>query len=130
MKELKNAFRPEFLNRVDDIIVFHKLNKEELKEIVTMMVGKLTDRLSEQNIHVSVTDAAKDKIAAEGYDPEYGARPLIRAIQKTVEDNLSELILEGKELEGKNVTVDFDGESFQYDISERESDQATTSSEA
>lgn len=95
-----------------------------------MMVGKLTDRLSEQNIHVSVTDAAKDKIAAEGYDPEYGARPLIRAIQKTVEDNLSELILEGKELEGKNVTVDFDGESFQYDISERESDQATTSSEA
>lgn len=82
MKELKSAFRPEFLNRVDDTIVFHKLNKDELKEIVTMMVGKLTSRLSEQNINVRVTEAAKDKIAEEGYDPEYGARPLIRAIQK------------------------------------------------
>lgn len=65
----------------------------------------------------------KDKIAEEGYDPEYGARPLIRAIQKTVEDNLSELILEGKELEGKNVTVDYDGETFQYDIHERETNE-------
>ncbi|ELH0915673.1 ATP-dependent Clp protease ATP-binding subunit [Staphylococcus pseudintermedius] len=123
MKELKSAFRPEFLNRVDDTIVFHKLNKDELKEIVTMMVGKLTSRLSEQNINVRVTEAAKDKIAEEGYDPEYGARPLIRAIQKTVEDNLSELILEGKELEGKNVTVDYDGETFQYDIHERETNE-------
>lgn len=123
MKELKSAFRPEFLNRVDDTIVFHKLNKDELKEIVTMMVGKLTSRLSEQNINVRVTEVAKDKIAEEGYDPEYGARPLIRAIQKTVEDNLSELILEGKELEGKNVTVDYDGETFQYDIHERETNE-------
>ncbi|MFB3206032.1 ATP-dependent Clp protease ATP-binding subunit, partial [Staphylococcus pseudintermedius] len=123
MKELKSAFRPEFLNRVDDTIVFHKLNKDELKEIVTMMVGKLTSRLSEQNINVRVTEAAKDKITEEGYDPEYGARPLIRAIQKTVEDNLSELILEGKELEGKNVTVDYDGETFQYDIHERETNE-------
>ncbi len=82
LKELKNSFRPEFLNRVDDIIVFHKLTKEELKEIVTMMVNKLTNRLSEQNINIIVTDKAKDKIAEEGYDPEYGARPLIRAIQK------------------------------------------------
>ncbi|NJH96483.1 AAA family ATPase, partial [Staphylococcus agnetis] len=120
MKELKNAFRPEFLNRVDDTIVFHKLSQEELKEIVTMMVNKLTTRLSEQNINIKVTDAAKDQIASEGYDPEYGARPLIRAIQKTVEDNLSELILEGKELDGKDVTVDYDGKSFQYDIQDRD----------
>ena len=119
MKELKNAFRPEFLNRVDDIIVFHKLSKDELKEIVTMMVNKLTDRLSEQNIHIRVTDAAKDKIATEGYDPEYGARPLIRAIQRTVEDNLSELILQGNELEGKQVTVDHDGTEFKYDIADK-----------
>ncbi|QLK85324.1 ATP-dependent Clp protease ATP-binding subunit [Staphylococcus sp. 17KM0847] len=125
MKELKNAFRPEFLNRVDDIIVFHKLDKDELKEIVTKMVGQLTQRLSEQNIHVHVTEAAKEKIASEGYDPEYGARPLIRAIQKTVEDSLSELILEGTELEGKDVTVDYDDASFQYNVTEREVTEAT-----
>ncbi len=74
----------KFLNRKYYIIVFHKLTKEELKEIVTMMVNKLTNRLSEQNINIIVTDKAKDKIAEEGYDPEYGARPLIRAIQKTI----------------------------------------------
>jgi len=119
MKELKNAFRPEFLNRVDDIIVFHKLSKDELKEIVTMMVNKLTQRLSEQDIQIEVTDKAKEVIAEEGYDPEYGARPLIRAIQKTVEDNLSELILEGNQIEGKAVTIDHDGTEFKYDIHDR-----------
>ena len=119
LKELKNAFRPEFLNRVDDIIVFHKLDKDELKEIVTMMVNKLTERLSEQDISISVTDTAKEKIAEEGYDPEYGARPLIRAIQKTVEDNLSELILDGNKIEGKDVVIDHDGKEFKYDIKDR-----------
>lgn len=67
---------------MDDIIVFHKLSKDELKEIVTMIVNKLTQRLSEQDIQIEVTDKAKEVIAEEGYDPEYGARPLIRAIQK------------------------------------------------
>ncbi|COQ43392.1 stress response-related Clp ATPase [Streptococcus pneumoniae] len=111
---------------MDDIIVFHKLSKEELKEIVTMMVNKLTLRLSEQNINIKVTEKAKEKIAEEGYDPEYGARPLIRAIQKTVEDNLSELILDGNQLEGKEVTVDHDGEEFKYDIQDRKEDKAST----
>ena len=129
MKELKNAFRPEFLNRVDDIIVFHKLSQEELKEIVTMMVNKLTDRLAEQDIVIKVTDAAKAKIAEEGYDPEYGARPLIRAIQKTVEDNLSELILAGNQLEGKDVIIDHDGNEFQYNIEERQEDEQDNTAE-
>lgn len=120
MKELKNAFRPEFLNRVDDIIVFHKLDKAELKEIVTKMVHNLTDRLSEQDINIEVTEAAKEKIAEEGYDPQYGARPLIRAIQKTVEDNLSELILDGNQLEGKDVVVDHNGDKFEYKINDRQ----------
>ena len=120
MKELKNAFRPEFLNRVDDIIVFHKLDKAELKEIVTKMVSNLTDRLSEQDINIEVTEAAKEKIAEEGYDPQYGARPLIRAIQKTVEDNLSELILDGNQLEGKDVVVDHNGDKFEYKINDRQ----------
>ena len=128
MKELKNSFRPEFLNRVDDIIVFHKLTKDELKEIVTMMVNKLTHRLSEQNINIVVTDKAKEKIAEEGYDPEYGARPLIRAIQKTVEDNLSELILDGNKIEGKEVTIDHDGKEFKYDIHEITAKKETTES--
>ena len=120
MKELKNAFRPEFLNRVDDIIVFHKLDKAELKEIVTKMVSNLTDRLSEQDINIEVTEAAKEKIAEEGYDPQYGARPLIRAIQKTVEDNLSELILDGNQLEGKDVVVDHNGDKYEYKINDRQ----------
>lgn len=91
-----------------------------------MMVKKLTDRLSEQNINISVTDKAKEKIAEEGYDPEYGARPLIRAIQKTVEDNLSELILDGNQIEGKEVTIDHDGDEFKYDIHEKSDDKETT----
>ena len=126
LKELKNAFRPEFLNRVDDIIVFHKLDKAELKEIVTKMVNQLTDRLSEQDINIEVTEAAKEKIAEEGYDPQYGARPLIRAIQKTVEDNLSELILDGNQLEGKDVVVDHNGEKFEYNINDRKTDETET----
>src|SRR5699024_6536069 len=87
--------------------------------IVTMMVNKLTERLSEQDISISVTDTAKEKIAEEGYDPEYGARPLIRAIQKTVEDNLSELILDGNKIEGKDVVIDHDDKKFKYDIKDR-----------
>ena len=90
------------------------------------MVKKLTDRLSEQNINISVTDKAKEKIAEEGYDPEYCARPLIRAIQKTVEDNLSELILDGNQIEGKEVTIDHDGDEFKYDIHEKSDDKETT----
>ena len=121
MKELKEAFRPEFINRVDDIIVFHSLEKEELREIVTLMVSQLADRLQEQKIHLEITDAGKDKIVEEGYDPEYGARPLARAIQKSVEDRLSEAILAGEDFEGKRVIIDFkDGE---YDIRTEEMEE-------
>ena len=94
MEELKKAFRPEFLNRIDEIIVFHALEKKHLTEIVTLMSDQLTKRLKEQDITL-ITDAAMDKIAEEGYDPEYGARPLRRAIQKHIEDRLSEELLKG-----------------------------------
>ncbi|WP_312040204.1 ATP-dependent Clp protease ATP-binding subunit [Macrococcoides bohemicum] len=111
MDELKKQFRPEFLNRIDDIIVFHKLEKEQLKEIVTFMVNGLTKRLKEQDIYITLTDAAKEKVADDGYDPEYGARPLTRSIQKNIEDKLSEELLKGEELAGHNVTIDYkDGE--------------------
>ncbi|QUR94725.1 ATP-dependent Clp protease ATP-binding subunit [Macrococcoides canis] len=115
MDELKKQFRPEFLNRIDDIIVFHKLEKDHLKEIVTLMVEGLANRLKEQDIHISLTDAAKEKIADEGYDPEYGARPLARAIQKHIEDQLSEELLKGEELTGHHITIDYVDDTFKID---------------
>ncbi|MGM7637223.1 MULTISPECIES: ATP-dependent protease ATP-binding subunit ClpC [unclassified Bacillus (in: firmicutes)] len=118
MEELKRAFRPEFLNRIDEIIVFHALEKKHLKEIVTLMSDQLTSRLKEQDIIVELTDQAKEKIADEGYDPEYGARPLRRALQKQVEDRLSEELLKGKVLTGQHVIVDVDNNEFVVKIKE------------
>lgn len=112
LEELKKAFRPEFLNRVDEMIVFHALEKEHLKEIVTLMTGQLTTRLKEQEIELELTEAAQDKIAVEGYDPEYGARPLRRALQKHVEDRLSEELLKGTVLTGYKVVFDVEDNEF------------------
>lgn len=111
LEELKKAFRPEFLNRIDELIVFHSLEKEHLKEIVSYMASSLTKRLKEQNIELELTPAALEKIAEEGYDPQYGARPLRRALQKHVEDRLSEELLKGTVLTGQVVVFDYvDGE--------------------
>ncbi len=111
LEELKKAFRPEFLNRIDEMIVFHSLEKEHLKEIVSYMAASLTKRLKEQDIELELTPAALEKIADEGYDPQYGARPLRRAIQKHVEDRLSEELLKGTVLTGQVVVFDYvDGE--------------------
>ncbi|QQZ09521.1 ATP-dependent protease ATP-binding subunit ClpC [Heyndrickxia vini] len=106
MDELKRAFRPEFLNRIDEIIVFHALEKEHLRNIVSLLSDQLVKRLKEKDIELELTAAAKEKIAEEGYDPEYGARPLKRAIQKHVEDRLSEELLKGVILEGQKVIID------------------------
>ena len=95
MEELKKAFRPEFLNRIDDIIVFAHLNKEEIREIVDLMLNDLFKRLGERELTIEVTDEAKDYLAKEGYSETYGARPLRRVIQKNVEDVLAEEILTG-----------------------------------
>jgi ATP-dependent Clp protease ATP-binding subunit ClpC len=111
MEELKKAFRPEFLNRIDEIIVFHALERKHLEEIVTLLSAQLIKRLNEQNISLELTDAAKAKISQEGYDPEYGARPLRRAIQKHIEDRLSEELLKGTLLTGQHAIIDVaDGE--------------------
>ncbi|WP_438313610.1 ATP-dependent Clp protease ATP-binding subunit [Sporosarcina sp. FA9] len=113
LEELKKAFRPEFLNRVDEMIVFHSLEKEHLRKIVTLMSDELSKRLAEQEIVLELTDEAKLKISEIGYDPEYGARPLRRAIQKHIEDRLSEELLKGTVLTGGKVVVDVvDGEFF------------------
>ncbi|PAE23007.1 MULTISPECIES: ATP-dependent protease ATP-binding subunit ClpC [Bacillaceae] len=111
MEEMKKSFRPEFLNRIDEIIVFHALERKHLQEIVSLMSDTLTKRLKEQDIALELTDAAKEKISVEGYDPEYGARPLRRAIQKHIEDRLSEELLRGTVLTGQSVVIDVkDGE--------------------
>jgi ATP-dependent Clp protease ATP-binding subunit ClpC len=112
MEELKKAFRPEFLNRIDEIIVFHALEKKHLKEIVTLLSDQLVKRLQEQEIVLGLTDKAKEKISEEGYDPEYGARPLRRAIQKHIEDRLSEELLKGQVLTGQNVIIDVEDGEF------------------
>jgi ATP-dependent Clp protease ATP-binding subunit ClpC len=105
MNELKKAFRPEFLNRIDETIVFHSLEKKHMKDIVTLMVKQLHDRLKEQEIDLSLTDKAIEKIANEGFDPEYGARPLRRSLQKNIEDLLSEEMLKGTIDKGQTVKV-------------------------
>ncbi|PWF99989.1 ATP-dependent Clp protease ATP-binding subunit [Levilactobacillus bambusae] len=102
---LKKSFRPEFLNRVDEIVVFHSLTKEQLHQIVKLMTQEIVDRLAEQNVKLKVTPAAIDKIAAAGFDPEYGARPIRRALQTEIEDRLSESLLDGTIHEGDRVTV-------------------------
>ncbi len=112
MEELKKAFRPEFLNRIDEIIVFHALERAQLKQIVSLLSEQLIKRLKEQHIQLELTDAAKDKISDEGYDPEYGARPLRRAIQKHIEDRLSEELLKGTVLTGHNILIDVQNGEF------------------
>ena len=107
LEELKKAFRPEFLNRIDEMIVFHSLDKAHLKEIIQLMAKSLTNRLAEQDIALEFTEAALEKIADEGYDPEYGARPLRRALQKHVEDRLSEELLKGTIAKGGNIIFDY-----------------------
>ncbi|MFF2754637.1 ATP-dependent Clp protease ATP-binding subunit [Psychrobacillus sp. NPDC058041] len=112
LEELKKAFRPEFLNRLDEMIVFHSLEKEHLKQIVTLMTQQLAKRLKEQGIELELTEAAQDKITTEGYDPTYGARPLRRALQKHVEDRLSEELLKGEVLTGQHVVFDVENDEF------------------
>ena len=106
MEELKRTFRPEFLNRVDDIIVFHQLEEEHLKQIVELMLKSLLGRIKEMNINIEVTDKAKSLLAEKGYDQAYGARPLRRAIQKMLEDQLSEEMLKGDIKPGSDVLID------------------------
>ncbi|RJQ45897.1 MAG: ATP-dependent chaperone ClpB [Gaiellales bacterium] len=103
---MRSHFKPEFLNRVDDIIIFHRLSQEQLRQIVDIQVGFLALRLEERNIGIVLTDAAKDYLAAEGFDPAYGARPLKRLIQKEIQDVLALKLLEGEFSEGQAIEVD------------------------
>jgi ATP-dependent Clp protease ATP-binding subunit ClpC len=107
--ELKQHFRPEFLNRVDDIIVFHQLTEDEIFQIVDLMVAMLEERLRDRDMGIELTQSAKELLAKRGYDPVLGARPLRRTIQREIEDQLSEKILFGEVKAGQIIMVDSEG---------------------
>ncbi len=106
MGRLREAMRPEFLNRIDEIVLFRKLEKTQLREIVRLMLGATTRRLNAREVSIEVTDAAVDWLAEHGYEPEYGARPLRRLIQREVDDRIADLFVSGSLTDGGAVTVD------------------------
>ena len=117
MDEVKRLFKPEFLNRIDDIIVFHQLNKDHMKEIVTIMLKSITKRAREQmDIILNVTGQAKELLVEKGYDEKYGARPLRRTIQNLLEDKLAEAVLDGTVKVGDEVEVIPDGEGLGFSV--------------
>jgi len=105
LAELKRHFRPEFLNRVDDVIIFQSLDEEELARIVEIQIARLEKRLAQQNLTLDVDAAAKKMLAKEGYDPQFGARPLKRAVQEQLLNPLSMKLLEGEFKPGDNIKV-------------------------
>jgi ATP-dependent Clp protease ATP-binding subunit ClpB len=114
MDAMRTSFRPEFLNRIDDIIMFHGLQKSELRQIVKLQVGHLAGRLSDRHLHLKLADAALDFIAEVGYDPVYGARPLKRAIQRELETQIAKRILRGEFLAGDTIFVDVEHERLAF----------------
>jgi ATP-dependent Clp protease ATP-binding subunit ClpC len=114
LEELRRAFRPEFINRIDDIIVFHALSKEDITAIVRLMVGRINQQLADKGIRVEPTELALDLLVRKGFDATYGARQLRRTIQKHVEDPLAEAIVRGQFSEGARIEVDADGENFVF----------------
>ncbi|WAH39100.1 ATP-dependent Clp protease ATP-binding subunit [Alicyclobacillus dauci] len=115
MQDLKRTFRPEFINRIDEIIVFHQLDEDQIGQIVDLMVNDLQKRLEEQEIRFTLTDEAKTFLAKEGFDPQYGARPLKRAIQRHIEDKLSEALLAGEVKKGNSVLIGLEGDHLKIE---------------
>ncbi len=123
LDELRQHFRPEFLNRVDEVIVFHALTEEELTEIIEIQLHRVRERLAQRRIHLELTDAAKRHLVKTGYDPVYGARPLKRAIQKELETPLGRKILAGDVRDGQRVVVDYDDVRGALTFTSRYSDE-------
>ena len=111
---LRAQFKPEFLNRIDEIIVFHKLSREDAAKVCDLFLASLVKRLGQRGIELHVSSAAKDELVREGYDEVYGARPLRRVIQRRIEDALSEEILQAKVDAGQTVNVDVQGGKFVF----------------
>jgi ATP-dependent Clp protease ATP-binding subunit ClpB len=120
LEEMRHHFRPEFLNRVDDVIVFHALSEEHLKQIVEIQLERLHARLAERNISIELSDAARTHLVRAGYDPLYGARPLKRTIQREIESPLGRLILKGEVRDGQTVFIDYDSARGELKFTPRE----------
>jgi ATP-dependent Clp protease ATP-binding subunit ClpC len=114
LDELKKTFRPEFLNRVDEVIVFHALTKEQIKQIVDLMIKPVTKQLNEKGLTLEITSEAKEVLANQGYDPVFGARPLRRAVQRLIENPLSEEILKGNLVPGKTIRTKVKEEQISF----------------
>jgi ATP-dependent Clp protease ATP-binding subunit ClpB len=114
MEVLQQHFRPEFLNRVDEVIVFKALTKEQLRAIVDIQLEGLRRRLGERKIELEVTDAAKELLAERGWDPVYGARPLRRTIQRLLQDRLAMAVLEGRFRDGDRIMVEVENGELQF----------------
>jgi ATP-dependent Clp protease ATP-binding subunit ClpC len=114
MDAMKKTFRPEFLNRIDEIMVFQQLTREEIRRIVDIMSSDLQSRIKAQGMELIVSDECKDLIAKDGYNPSYGARPLRRAIQRLLEDALAEQVLQGKFKEGDTIETHLEGEAITF----------------
>ena len=115
-EDLPRLFRPEFLNRVDEVINFHRLTQDELKKIVDIQLETLRVRLEERHIDLQLTDAARAHLVTVGYDPAYGARPLKRAIQKEVETPLARMLVAGEIRDGKKVLLDFRKDELVFEV--------------
>jgi len=113
-EELKRHFRPEFLNRIDETIIFHRLTRQDLERIVEIQLRYLQKRLADRKIRIELTEAAKRKLAIDGYDPVFGARPLKRLIQQEIENPLARRILSGEFAEGDTIRIDAAGEVFTF----------------
>jgi ATP-dependent Clp protease ATP-binding subunit ClpC len=118
MAEVRKAFRPEFLNRIDDIIVFHELSEPQLETIVSLMVKELQQRLADRRLTIEITGAASAYLVKKGYDPAYGARPLRRAIEQYLENPLASRLLSGEVKEGDTVVVDHSKEGLTFKVAE------------
>ncbi|MCK5841826.1 MAG: hypothetical protein KAH31_06650, partial [Candidatus Sabulitectum sp.] len=114
IRELEAKFRPEFLNRIDEVIIFDSLTREQIRGIVVIQIERLNAVLAGQNLSVSASDRAIEHLAELGYDPAYGARPLKRVIQREVQNRLAEAILRGEVSEGSSLRIDLDGDSLVF----------------
>jgi ATP-dependent Clp protease ATP-binding subunit ClpA len=114
LEEVRRFFRPELLNRIDEIIVFDPLTEDDLKRIIELLLGDVRERLSDRKVGLELTDAAKEALVKEGYDPVYGARPLRRTIERRVANPLSRRILAGEFAEGETALVDYNGTEYAF----------------
>ena len=119
MAQLRAGFRPEFINRIDDIILFSPLTKEQIKGIIELSVAGIRERLESRDISLEITDAALEFIADEAYDPHYGARPIKRYLQQHLETEIAEGIIRGTILDGQKLVCDSDGEKLIYNSEDK-----------